>query len=267
MLNAKNGRITIDGGNMEYVCFGSGKDSLVILPGLGDGLRSVRGTALPMAIMYRALAKDFTVYVFSRIDPLPAVCSTRDMASAQKRAMDELGIEKASILGVSMGGMIAQWLACDYPQSVDKLVLAVSSPKPNPILTQSVTGWMELARQGNFIGLMDSNLRLIYSDGYYKKNRRFIQLIAKRMAPKSYERFLTMAQACLEHDASPALKGIKAPCLAVGGWQDRTLGGEATVELASAIPGCKLYMYQNYGHGLYEEARDFLPLVLGFLKA
>lgn len=267
MLNARNGRLSIAGGTMDYVRFGRGKESLIILPGLGDGLRSVRGTALSMAIIYRLLAKDFTVYLFSRIDPLPENCSTRDMARVQKMAMDELGIAKAHILGVSMGGMIAQWLACDWPESVDKLILTVSSSKPNPILVQSVTQWIAFASQDDFAGLMDSSLRLIYSNRYYQKNRRFLPLAAKFMKPPSYGRFLTSAQACLNHDTSAVLKNIKAPCLAIGGWQDHTLGGKATVELAAAIPGCKLYMYQNFGHSLYEESKDFLPLVLGFLKA
>ena len=129
-----------------------------MLPGLGDGLKTVGGTALPMALIYRMFAKDFTVYMFSRRDCLPAGHSTRDMARDLKDAMDALGIEKADILGVSMGGMIAQWLAIDYPDRVGKLILTVTAARPNGVLEGSIKEWMEQAKAGEHAALMDSNL-------------------------------------------------------------------------------------------------------------
>ena len=66
LYNAKNGTLKIGGSEMDYIRFGTGGKVLVMLPGLGDGLRSVKGTALPMAFAYRAFAKAFTVYAFSR---------------------------------------------------------------------------------------------------------------------------------------------------------------------------------------------------------
>ena len=113
LYNAKNGTLRIDGTTMEYICFGTGKRILVMLPGLGDGLRSMKGTALPMAVMYREFSKDYTVYAFSRKNVLPDGYTTRDMARDQAEAMHQLGIQKADIFGVSMGGMIAQHLAID----------------------------------------------------------------------------------------------------------------------------------------------------------
>ena len=74
-----NGKVRISGGEMDYIRFGRGKRNLVILPGLGDGLRTVKGTALPMALMYRLFAKDFTVYAFSRKDMLPQGYTTREI--------------------------------------------------------------------------------------------------------------------------------------------------------------------------------------------
>ena len=51
LYNAKNGAVKIGDTTMDYIRFGTGKRILVILPGLGDGLRTVRGTALPMALL------------------------------------------------------------------------------------------------------------------------------------------------------------------------------------------------------------------------
>ena len=53
------------------------------------------------------------------------------MAHDQARAMASLGLERAAIMGVSQGGMIAQYLAIDFPRLVDRLVIAFSAPKAN----------------------------------------------------------------------------------------------------------------------------------------
>ena len=66
MLNAKNGRLSLKTGETDYIRFGSGKKTFVMIPGVGDGLKTVKGMALPFALLYRSLCKDFTVYVFSR---------------------------------------------------------------------------------------------------------------------------------------------------------------------------------------------------------
>ena len=138
LYNAKNGTLKIGHTEMDYIRFGTGGRILVMLPGLGDGLRSVKGTALPMALTYRAFAKVFTVYGFSRKNMLPQGYTTREMAADQVKAMEQLGIQKADVLGVSMGGMIAQHLAIDYPEKVGKLILTVTSARPNPVLRSSI---------------------------------------------------------------------------------------------------------------------------------
>ena len=266
LYQAQNGTLHLSNGDMDYIRFGSGKQILIMLPGLGDGLRTTRGTALPMAILYRKFAKDFTVYAFSRKHPLPQGYTTRDMARDQKEGMDLLRISKAHIFGVSMGGMIAQYLALDYPEAADKLVLAVTSAKPNPLLAESIEEWIGLALAGDHAKLMDSNLRRIYSEGYYRKNKALIPLLGKLTKPKSYDRFLTQANACLTHNAFDQLSQIHVPTLVIGGELDQALGGEPSREIAAQIPGAALHMYPQWGHGLYEEAKDFNDLVFSFLS-
>lgn len=265
MLRPKNGSLAFDGTTMDYIRFGTGSRTLIMLPGLGDGLRTTKGTALPMALMYRMFAKDFTVYAFSRKTCLPEGHTTRDMARDLNTAMDLLGIGTADLFGVSMGGMIAQHFAADYPQRVNKLILAVTCPCPNPVLTESVEEWLRCARQGDHTALMDSNLRRIYSDGYYRKNKWLVPLMGKLTKPKSYDRFFVQATACLTHDASARLPLIPCPTLVIGGERDQALGGDASREIAAAIPGAVLKMYPQWGHGVYEEAPDFNKRLLAFL--
>lgn len=261
LYNAHNGTVL----DMEYIRFGTGKRVLIMLPGLGDGLRSMKGTALPMALMYRMFCKDFTVYAFGRRLTLPEGYTTKAMARDVAEAMDALGIVRADIFGVSMGGMIAQHLAIDYPEKVGRLILTVTCARPNPILEESISEWLDCVRENNHRKLMDSNLRRIYSREYCRKNQWMIPMIGALTKPKSYNRFLVQAQACLVHDAYGSLHRIHAPTLVVGGEQDEALGGEASREIAAAIPGARLRMYAQWGHGLYEEEKNFNSLVLDFL--
>ena len=266
LYNAKNGTLTIGGTTMDYIRFGTGERILVMLPGLGDGLRSMKGTALPMAFMYRIFAKDFTVYAFGRKNVLPKGYTTRDMARDQAEAMGQLGIECADIFGVSMGGMIAQHLAIDYPEKVNRLILTVTSSRPNPILAESVDEWVSCAKRDDHTALMDSNVRRIYSEGYYRKNKWLVPIMGKLTKPKSYDRFFAQADACLTHNAYENLPRIQAPTLVIGGEKDISLGGDASREIAAKIPGAELHMYAQWGHGLYEEAKDFNRVVLDFLR-
>ena len=263
--HAKNGRLEVGGSGMDYISFGCGQKPLVMLPGLGDGLKTVRGTAIPFAVLYRAFAPNYRVYVFSRKDNLPAGYTTGDMASDQYEAMRQLGIGRADLIGVSMGGMIAQELAIRYPDAVNRLILAVTSSCPNELLRRSVTGWIGMAERRYYRTLMTDTAEKMYSDRYLRQNRWLFPLLGSFGAPKSYDRFLVMAEACLSHDAFDRLGQIKAPTLVIGGAQDNTLGGDASEALAGQIPSCELLMYPEYGHGVYEEAKDFNQQVLGFL--
>ena len=165
-----------------------------------------------------------------------------------------------------MGGMIAQHLAADYPEMVEKLVLTVTSARPNDLLTESVNEWIGLARKGGHAALMESNLRRIYSERYYRQNKWMVPLMGLLTKPKSYNRFLVQANACLTHDAYDKLPGIQCPTLVIGGEKDNALGGEPSREIAAAISNAQLRMYPQWGHGLYEEETGFNQLVLDFLK-
>ena len=266
LYEAKNDILSIGNTAMEYIRFGSGKQTLIMLPGLGDGLRTMRGTALPMAAMYRCFTKDYTVYAFSRRNTIPEGFTTRDMAEDVCFAMEALGIEKAHVMGVSMGGMIAQHLAADHPEKVEKLVLVVTCHKPNPIMISGLLQWKEYALQDDHTSLMDSNVRLIYSDAYYRKNKKYIPMLAKLTKPDSYDRFLKQSEACLTHNAAEKLSKIHAPTFVIGGEDDRVLGWEPSQEIAQAIPNAVLHLYHEWGHGLYDEAKDFNSLVLAYLQ-
>ena len=265
-MHAKNGTLRLKDGSMDYIRFGSGAQTLILLPGLGDSLRSIKGAALPMALLYRRFGKRYTVYSFSRKHPLRDGCTTRDLAADQIEAMDMLGIRKAHLVGVSMGGMISQQLAIHYPERIGRLVLVVTCSEPNPLLLESVDEWMGCALRSEHTALMETNLKRIYSDGYYRRNHWLVPVLGILTKPKSYERFLTQARACKVHNTCSQLSRIQSETLVIGGEKDAALGGEPSRRLAAAIPGAKLKMYPNGGHGLYDEEKDFKQVILDFLQ-
>ena len=266
MLNAKNCRISLPSGEMDYIRFGRGDKPLLMIPGVGDGLRTVKGLALPFAMMYRSLARDFTVYVFSRRAPLAPGTTTRDMAQDLDAAMDKIGLSAAAVVGVSQGGMIAQWLAIDHPDRVGRLVLTVTLPCPNPTVRSVIEGWIGMARRGDYRGIMLDTAERSYSEKRLRQARRTYRLIGSFGRPKSFDRFIVQAESCATHDARGALGRIACPTLVIGGTDDKIVTGEASVELAAAILRSRLYMYKGLGHGLYEEAPDFLRRVADFCR-
>lgn len=266
LFDAKNGTVDTSGGPVDYIAFGKGSKNLVVLPGLGDGLKTVKGMAVTMALMYRIFARDFRVYMFSRGRDLPEAADIGYMAGELKEAMDALGIERASVLGVSMGGAIAQHLAAQYPDRVEKLVLAVSYAAANDTVRQSVGAWLEQAKKGDFAAIFADTAERSYTEKKLKLYRPLYPLLGKLSAPKDPERFITMAGACLEHDARHLLGNIDAPTLILGGDRDRVVGGEAAAKLAAMIKGAELFVYEGYSHGLYEEAPDFNQRVFDFIK-
>lgn len=266
-LNAENGCLALPEGKMDYIRFGRGRDTLVMLPGVGDGLKTVRGMALPFAVLYRALAKDFTVYVFSRRRNLPAHMDTRQMAEELDRALKMLGLSGTAVVGVSQGGMIAQWLAIDHPDKVRRLVLTVTLSRPNRTIRHVIRRWSVMAKKGDYQGIMlDTALR-----SYSEKRRRgamvMYRILGNLGKPKDFSRFLTQAESCITHNAYEELPRIACPVLVIGGTKDRIVTGKASREIAEKIPGSRLKMYAGLSHGLYEEAPDFLQLVRDFCRS
>lgn len=266
ILNAKNGSIPIGDTDMDYVSFGTGNDILLMIPGLGDGLSTVKGMAIPMSITYQKFAKKYKVYVFSRKNHLEEGCSTETMASDQAQAMKMLGIKKANVLGISQGGMIAQYLAINYPELVEKLVLAVTSSKQNNLLQDAVEKWITMAKQKDYKSLMIDTAEKSYSEKYLSKYRLLYPVLGKIGKPKDVNRFLIQAKSCITHNAYWELGMIVCPTLIIGGECDKIVGVEASKELADKIKKSKLHIYNGLGHAAYEESKDFNKRILDFLS-
>ena len=264
--NAKNGCLEIDGTTVDYVSFGEGEKTLVMIPGLGDGLKNARGMAVPFSIMYREYGEDRKVYVISRKNELTEGYTTEDMAADVAKSMDMLGIERADVIGISQGGMIAQHFAADIPEKVEYLVLVVTAPECNEYIDERVTDWIDMAERDAFEELLEDNVKTAYTEKMFTFYKTLIPAAAKIGHPGSYEKFIIMAEACKTHNSFHKLDKIKAPVIIVGGERDIIVGADASRVLADNIKGSRLVMYHEYGHSVFEEAKDLSDIVMDFLN-
>jgi pimeloyl-ACP methyl ester carboxylesterase len=263
--NAKNGVLEVDDTTINYLSFGKGSRNLILIPGLGDGFKTVKGLAIPFSLMYKKFTKDFTIYSFSRKNKLSDGYTTLDMANDEIKCMNKLGIEKASILGVSQGGMISQHIAINFQERVEKLVLVVTVPKSNNMIDENIDIWLNLALKKDFKEIMLDTAKKSYTGKYLKKNIRVLKYFSFLMKPRKFDRFIIQANACKTHD-SKEIEKIKCPTLIIGGRKDEILGVDGSIELNKKIEGSILKIYDEYSHGLYEQAKDFNDKVLEFLK-
>lgn len=191
-------------------------------------------------------------------------CSTRDMATDLADVMNQLNITKAFVLGVSQGGMIAQYLAIDYPELVEKLVLAVTLCQPNETSKSVISNWLLLAKEKDFKQIFIDTAEKTYTERKLKTYRPFYSILSKLTEPKNLDRFIIQATACLTHNALDEISKIQCPTFVIGGDNDKIVGSSSSCELANHIAQSKLKIYNGLGHSTYEEAKDFNSQVLSF---
>ena len=261
--NLKESTVSLDTGTVDYAVFGKGDKPFVIIPGLS--MRDVRGAGAGLAMMYRMFAKEYRVYVIDKKSDIPEGCTVADLAEDTAAAMRMLGITDACVMGVSLGGMIAQELAIRYPDFVEKLVLGVTASRTNDTMIAVVSRWIALAENGDFGGIVRDMMEVMYSADYAKRYGWMFPVLAKFAKPKNEERFIRLAKACLTCDTYDRLGEIHCPTLVLGGAEDKIVTGEASLEIAGKI-GCTVHLYEGLGHSAYEEAADFNERVCGFLR-
>lgn len=263
LLDAENHTLKIDDTEMDYACFGKGERVLVVIPGLS--LKRIKGTALLLASMYHCFAEDYRVYVFDRKEEIPEGYTVEDIAEDTVYAMEVLHIKKADILGISQGGMVAQYLALKHPEFVNKLVLAVTLSRENETVKKVIAEWVRLAENEDIEALVGDMMYKVYSDAYLKKYGAFVPALAKFVKPKEPARFVRLAKACMTCDTYERLEEITCPVLVIGGRLDQIVTAHASCEIAEKL-GCELYIYEELGHSVYEEAEDFQPRIRQFLE-
>lgn len=192
--------------------------------------------------------------------------TTRMMADDTVALMDHLGIKKAHIVGGSMGGMIAQELAINYPERVSKLVLACTY-----CCKQGQSG--DTKEQAELTKLPPKKMpaamaRLACNKPFYKfmvGTMAAIQL--NFMSAAANVGIQGQTAACFNHNTLDRLPVIKAPTLVIVGTEDHLITPTSSDVIAQHIPGAKLVKVEGGSHMFFmENKKEFNQKVLDFLK-
>lgn len=249
---------------MDYITFGKGEKTLVLIQGLNTN-DDISGAKLGLMYMYRQFLKDYTIYVFSRPKEVYEGITIDDLANDLASKMEALHLKDTYILGVSQGGMIAQSLAIHYPHLVKKMVLAVTLSKHNDMVENVISHWISLCEQNKMKELILDMAYKLYSPSYVSKYKPFLPLLTLLQKPKNINRFINLAKSCLTCTTYDKLSLIACPVLIIGAKQDQIVGDKASYEMQEQLK-CDLYMYENYGHSVYEEAKDFNQRVYDYFR-
>jgi 3-oxoadipate enol-lactonase len=254
----------INGLNINYQVQGQG-DPLVMISGFTGNLQNWMFQTPTFKRYYKVITFDNRGSGKSSKPAGPY--SAKLMAEDTLALMDYLGVEKAHIVGFSMGGSIAQEIAIDFPQRVNKLVLVGCWSRNNDMstgLTPELRGVMQLSAHR----IPDSVMSLAINHKFYRMIfLPLISIINRRMGTAAYQGVLGQRDACLAHNTSDRLNRINLPTLVIFGTKDRCIKPASSEELSRQIPGARLLKIDNASHTVFlENSGRFNREVLRFLR-
>lgn len=262
-MNTEIRTVMTSNGTMDYFCFGNEDgENVIVLPGVS--LKSVMGAADAVVSAYALLAEDYHVYLFDHVRELPGNCRIETMADDTLAAMKNAGIEKAHLMGVSLGGMIAQTMALKSPETVSSLVLCSSTSRVSDSTKSVFEEWRSLAEKRDLRKLSESFGEHVYSPSFYEQYKEPIIASNDGATELNYTNFLISLSAMDGFDVYERLSEIQCPVFVIGAGEDRIVGRESSDEIMEKLD-CPGYIYEGYGHGVYDEAPDYLARVKDYI--
>ena len=251
-----------------YEIHGEGLQTLVMIRGLGSNLTAWYEQTPEFARHFRTVI--FDNRGAGRTDKPDAPYSVRQMADDAAGLMDALGIQRAAVLGISMGGMIAQEFALAHQTKLTCLILGCTTfggaeaVRATPeVMDALVAGEKANAEQRRI------QQRSAFTD-YAINNRR--EIIEKHervrmqylIPPFAYHRQI---EAVMKYDVSKRLNEIRVPTMVMTGRDDILVPPENSKLIASRIPRAKLVELPG-GHLFFTEyPAEFNSAVIEFVKA
>ncbi|MFT7473675.1 MAG: 3-oxoadipate enol-lactonase [Verrucomicrobiales bacterium] len=195
--------------------------------------------------------------------------SLADMAGDAVRVLDSASVDKAHVMGFSMGGHIAQELAINYPDRVSSLGVHHSWCRNSARLRTFQETRLELARQDQRLALAEFSMLGLHSHDYY--NAHADEMRAHRdflldQSPMNVG-WIGQLEACLTGDTCDRLDRIDVPTLVTCSTLDVIAAPHHSRAIADQIPGATLVEIPDTGHvALMERPQQFADLCLGFLR-
>ncbi len=239
-------------GDLAYVRRGAGAPLLLVMGVAGHHL-------MWSEPFVDALAEHFDVVAFDnrgigqsfRAEP---GFTLDDLAGDAAAVLDHLGWERAHVLGISMGGAIAQVLALTHPERVASLTLGCTWPDPQDAWAPGVMKLAEAAGAGDALVAAKLMFEANVSPTAAAVEGAFEQFCADAGAVKvPGPVIMEQMRAATAHDAAPRLGSLEVPTLVVHGTVDDVIKVEAGTRLASLVPGARLELLEGAGHLFFRE--------------
>jgi pimeloyl-ACP methyl ester carboxylesterase len=249
-----------------FIESGAGRIAVVMLHGVGGGKEAFRPQIQPLAEAgYRAIAWDMPGYGES---PAIAPCDMAGLAAALVALLDRLDIERAALLGHSMGAMVALEAVARTPARVAALVLSAGSPafgKPDGAWQQAFLRDRlgPLDAGGTMAEVAHRLVPSMVGEGFAPEGAALAASIMSRVPPATYRAAL---HALMGFDRRDALAGIGVPTLAIAGELDPAAPAAVMEKMAARIPGARYVLLPRAGHlANLEQPAAFNAAVLEFL--
>jgi pimeloyl-ACP methyl ester carboxylesterase len=191
-------------------------------------------------------------------EPVPAPPYTlRDMAADLVGLLDALGIERAHVVGASMGGMIAQTVAIEHPtrvRSMTSIMSTTGNREVPPATPEAMTALLTPSPpdRAEFIDHMVKTFRIVGSTGFEFDEAGFRdrvgQAFDRSYDPSGVARQLVAVLA--DGDRKQRLRSVRVPTMVIHGKSDPLVPVEGGIDTADAVPGARLVVIEGMGHDL-----------------
>jgi 3-oxoadipate enol-lactonase len=197
--------------------------------------------------------------------PVPeAPYAIADLGSDLLGLLDRNGIERASLFGASLGGMVSMWVAAHAPERVDRLILCSTSAIMGP--PQSWTERAALVRREGTVAVADTVVARWFTRAFAAAQPAVVAAIRDQLAATPAEGYAGCCEAIREMDQRPDLPAISAPTLVISAEGDPSTPPAHARTIAGLVPGARLEVLDRGAHLVNVEAPDVVnPLVLAHL--
>jgi pimeloyl-ACP methyl ester carboxylesterase len=250
-----------------YVEMGAGVPVVLVMGFGGDHL--AWGLQTPaFAAQHRVIAFDNRGVGQSDTPDIPY--TTASMADDTVGLLDALGIERAHVCGVSMGGMIAQEIALRHPARVLTLQLHATLARPDNYMRALTAAWRKVRPTLPREDWMRTLALWLFAPCTFATRAEFIEFVIQNALanphPQSLTGFMRQGDAVLGHDTLSRLHQIRCPTLVSVAEHDILVPPRFSHEIASRIDGAELSTLAEAGHAyMWERPEAFNAMCLDFL--